>query len=534
MWDVLIAGGMVYDGTLRPGRRANVAIADRYIAHVGDEDGPARLRVEADGLAVAPGFIDAHSHSDLAALVCPDLPSKVRQGVTTEVIGQCGISAAPLVGAARAQAERRVKEWKVDLDWEDLEGFRRAVKRQGVAANLACLVGHGNLRLAVLGPEDRSPNDTELARMQQLLAEGMQQGAFGMSTGLIYPPGCYSRTPELEALARVLADYGGVYVTHLRSEGDGLLEALEEAITVGRSAGVRVCISHHKAAGKPHWGKTRQTLRRMEEACEEGGEIFCDVYPYTAGSTSLGALVPSWAHSGGMEQMLRRLADPEQRVILKRQMAEGIPGWENLGGMAGYDNVLITRTRSPANRQAVGMTVAEWAARKGVDPRDAIFDLLLEERGAVGVVLFMMDEEDVRRVIAHPLSVIGSDASAVDPDQAEGSKPHPRAYGTFPRVLARYVREEGLLSWEEAIHKMTWGTARRLGLRGRGRLRRGDCADVVVFDPARVADLATYTEPHQFPTGIIHVFVNGTAVVFDGQPTGARPGEVLDSRQGRP
>lgn len=536
---VIIAGGMVIDGTGRPGYPADVVIEDDRIEEIvprpqtaakeaeGREDGRYEP-VDARGLIVAPGFIDAHSHSDLAVLLNPQGESKIRQGVTTEVIGQCGSSGAPLVGAAaRERSEFLGRTAGLEIKWQSLAEYLAEVERRGVSVNVAPMVGHGNLRAAAMGWENRAPSLAEMEEMKRLLRQAMEEGSFGLSTGLIYPPGTYSQTEEIIELARVAAAYGGIYGSHIRGESDTVIEAVAEALRVGKEAGISVEISHHKAAGRKNWGKVKTTLALLEAARERGVAAGCDVYPYTAASTSLGSLVPSWAHAGGKEAFLGRLRDPAVRERLKREIEEGIPGWENFIAAAGYDNILITRANRP-DSDLPGQTIAEIARARQTEPAETVFDLLLEEENNIGMVLFLMQEEDVREVIRFPGAVIGSDASAAAPYGPLGKgKPHPRSYGTFARILGKYVRQEGLLSLEEAISKMTSQTAEKYGLKGRGILQRGYQADLVVFDRQKISDRASYQEPHQYAQGVEYVLVNGVMTVAKGEHTGALAGRVL-------
>jgi len=550
---LIIVGGTVVDGTGGPSFPADLVIdGDRIVDIIRrpeastKEINPAATAggptfdgftfarrdeyqlLEATGLVVAPGFIDAHSHSDLSLLQNPRAESKIRQGVTTEVIGQCGSSAAPLYGgAAKERSEFLGRTGGLQINWSSLGDYLTEVEKKGVAVNVAPMVGHGNLRASVLGWEPRAATPAELEEMKNLLRRSLEEGALGLTTGLIYPPGSYAPTEEIIALAEVVAAYGGIYGSHIRGESDNLLEAVKEGIRIGREAGIFVEISHHKAAGRRNWGKTTVTLEMMETARREGVAVGCDVYPYTAASTSLSSLVPNWAQAGGKGAFLARLRDPAIRARLKEEIQKGIPGWENFIAAAGFENILITRTNRPES-DLPGKTLAEIARERQADPTEVVFDLLIEEEANIGMVLFFMQEEDVRRVLRYSEAVIGSDASAAAPYGWLGQgKPHPRAYGTFARVLGHYVRQEGWLTLEEAVRKMTGQTAARYGLKGRGLIARGYYADLVIFDPAAIADRATYQEPHQYADGIHYVIVNGTISVAKGEHTGALAGRVL-------
>jgi len=500
-----------------------VGISGGRIEAIGNLEGAAAVQViEARGLAVAPGFIDMHTHSDWPLLANPEAHSKVRQGVTTEIIGHCGASAAPLTPADWDEIRTRFARYQMDQQWSTLQEYMEILEARGIAVNVGVLVGHGNVRRCVMGYELRRPTAEELARMKELVREAMEAGAFGLSSGLIYPPSAYADTAELIELSRVVAEYGGIYFTHMRNESEGLLESVRETLEIGRGAGVGVQISHHKAVGKNAWGLVQQSLELIEQARSEGIDVTCDQYPYVATSTTLTSVIPKWAHEGGREKLLQRLQDPETRRKLCAEMTaqrQRVSGWED---------IVVSRVASEQNQSCVGRSIAEIAAERGVDPCDAVFDLLVEEKLDVGQVHFCLSEDDVKTVMAHPTVMIGSDGSAL---AAEGplasGKPHPRSYGTFARVLGKYVREEKTLRLEEAVRKMTSLPASKLGLFDRGILRPGMMADITIFDPATVADRATFTEPHQYAAGIHHVFVNGVQVVAEGEHTGARPGRIL-------
>jgi len=521
-YDMLFKNGTIIDGTGSPRYEGDLGVVDGRIEAIGRlEAATADRELNVEGLVVAPGFIDAHSHSDLGLLTCPTGDSKVMQGVTTELIGHCGSSAAPVTQrSADMLLEYLGSAGIEEVEWRTLAEYREVIEERGISQNAAPLVGHGTLRGGVVGYEARSATDDELQEMERILAESLEAGAYGLSSGLIYPPGSYAPTEELEALARVIGRIGGVYSTHLRSEADELEEAVDEALQIGRAGGIPVLISHHKAAGKRNWGKLTHTIEKMRLAREAGQEVACDVYPYLAGSTSLPAILPGWAHEGGPEALLERLRVFEHRRRIAREFETGLPGWENLAGLAGWENIMVTNVYP-------GKTIAEIGSMRGVDPAEAAFDLILEQNGKVGMVLFMMDEADLRSVLRSPWTMIGSDAGVQAKDASTDSKPHPRAFGTFPRVLGHYVRDEEVLPLEEAVRRMTMLPATYLGMTSRGRLAPGMYADIVVFDPETVADQATYVEPRRYPRGIPHVFVRGVAVVENGEHTGARPGHVL-------
>ena len=537
MIDVLVQGGKVIDGTGAPWFRADVAIQDGKIAAVerrptteqvdGQLEGAAAATVlDATGCFIAPGFIDPHTHSDLPLLVNPPAESQVRQGVTTVVIGNCGSAPAPVGPLNGAFLNRRIGERAAGQglrrDWRTFGEYCDRMRRQGVAVNVAPLAGHATLRGEVMGMESRPPTADDLAAMCRLLAEALDDGVFGLSTGLIYPPSSYADTDEIVALAEVAARRGGLYFSHIRGEGDTLLDAVDEAIEIGRRAELPVQIAHHKAARPPNWGKTAQTLEMMQAARAGGVDVAYDAYPYIASSSGLGSLLPDWAHEGGTTALLARLRSP---VECERVVA-GIR--ERAAGMEGWHTIIVSWVPTAAHKSWEGQTIEQIGASLGLAGEETVAHVLDTLGGAAHMVYFQLDEADVRRVLAHPLGMIGSDGSVAAPygPLSEG-KPHPRSYGTHPRVLGRYVRELGLLTWEEAIRKMTSAPAQRLGLAAKGIVRPGLDADLVVFDPATVSDRATFDEPHQYPDGIEHVLVNGELVVSGGNHLGTLPGQVL-------
>ncbi|TMQ17245.1 MAG: D-aminoacylase [Candidatus Rokuibacteriota bacterium] len=527
MLDVKIEGATVIDGTGRPGARTDVGVRDEMIDAIGDlSRESAGTVLNASGRVLAPGFIDMHSHSDWRLWGNRRAESKIRQGVTTEVVGNCGFSPAPV--ATEFLDEMRAFALYVprgmDFSWRSVGEYLRAFDRDGTALNVVQLVGHGTLRVAAMGFARRAPTSGELTTMQRLLAEAMQEGAWGLSTGLIYAPGSYSTTDEIVAVARSAARYRGFYASHIRGEGRTLLDAVREAIQVGREAAMPVQISHVKAAGRPHWGKVADALALIDAARAEGLDVMGDVYPYTASSTSLRTALPDWALEGGVAAMLKRLHDPGERQRMREDMERG--GGYSIVERMGWENVMIAWC--PKRKDAEGRRVSEIAEVRGLEPIEAVFELLRDADGVASMILFQLDERDLRRALAHPQLMIGSDGSALATtgDMSAG-KPHPRSYGTFPRVLGHYARDERVLSLAEAVHKMTGLPARRLGVRDRGEIRVGAKADLVVFDARRVADQATYEDPHRYPVGIEQVLVNGRFVIKDGEHTGSLPGKVL-------
>ncbi|GAA4204620.1 N-acyl-D-amino-acid deacylase family protein [Actinocatenispora rupis] len=522
--DLVVRGGLVADGTDTPPRRADVGVREgRIVVLPPGEPATAADTLDAAGAVVAPGFVDVHTHSDAVGLLAPDghelAMAAVRQGVTTEICGNCGSSLFPglperLPAVRRQSAATFGGDAPVAADFAD---FAAAYRMRGRANHLASLVGHGTLRAGVVGYDDRPATDAELATMCDLLDRSLGQGAAGLSTGLIYTPGSFGGTAEVTALARVAARHAKPYVTHLRDEMSRVEEALDEAIGIARDSGAPLHVSHHKTAGKYAWGRTETTLARLTALRAGGMDLTCDVYPYDAASTSLTAMLPPWANAGGIDALTARLADPLQRNRMAADIDRGVPGWENTVGNGGWDRISIAC--APSNPTAEGRTVAELVG--GRDPLDVVADLLLADHGQVTIISHSMREDDVRRVLASPLSMIGSDGVP------KPGHPHPRWAGTFARVLGRYTRDLGLLPLHTAVHKMTGYPAARFGLTDRGVVRTGAHADLVVFDPDTVTDRATYAEPLLAPTGVRHVLVAGRPVVRDTTDTGVRPGTVL-------
>jgi len=525
MWDIIIKNGLVVDGSGGPGRRADVGIRGNVVAAVGNLPGEAARMVEASGWVVSPGFIDMHSHSDLAFLRDGKSPNLLRQGVTAALIGHCGFSAAPVV-PGRAESMKDMLQQYLgaagQVPWHNLTSYARLLEDRGISPHAALLVGHGTIRDQVMGKADRPPTAQELDQMAGMLREAMEEGAFGYSTGLVYAPGCYAGVDELVALAQVAAQYQGLYCSHIRGESHTLFQAIAEALSIGQRSGARVHISHLKVASRSLWGQAGRLLEQLEKARAEGVDVTADAYPYTAGASNLAAWLPEWAHADG--KLLENIADPVKRRLMARQIAEGVEGWWNPAGAAGWDNIRIAGAKH--HPELEGKTIQELAALWDKEPVEAACDLLLAEQGTVGAVIFMMHHRDVAAILAHPLVMVGSDASA-EPEGAVQGKPHPRAYGTFARVLSKEFRREAGLALETAVHKMTGLPARRLELSDRGRLAPGYRADVVVFDAESIADTATYDAPRSYPHGVHWVLVDGKVVVEAGRHTQATPGQVL-------
>ncbi len=523
---MLLRGGRVVDGDAGTVRVADVRVAGDRIDGVGRlTPNPGDRVCDLDGLCLAPGFIDTHTHTDCAAFLdsalAPLALANLRQGVTTQVCGNCGFSPFPVLDSQRAnlQIELLPALGPGTRIFGSLHEWRDAVSTAGVATNLAPLVGHGSLRASVMGFEDRAATDAEMSRMEQLLSECFAQGAFGLSTGLIYSPGMFATTEELVRLARVSARSGAPYVSHLRNETDQLQKAVDEAIEIGRESKAGVHISHHKVAGRANWGSTVNTLSRIDQARADGLDITLDVYPYRAGSTALQALLPPWVQKGGTDVMLQRLRDAAIRERIARELTEPSNSWQNLVRAAGWDGIVIAAAaRHP---EFDGRTIASLAGAAHRDPVDIVCDLLIEERANVTIILHMMDEHDVRNVLSWTHAMIGSDGIL------QPGRPHPRLAGTFARILGTYVNEEQLWPLPEAVRRMTSLPAQRFKIPGRGLIAPGAAADLVALDPQRIRDRATYEEPLTPPEGIVHVMVNGAFAVENGAISGRATGRVL-------
>ncbi len=468
-------------------------------------------------MAVVPGSIDIHSHSDEAMFASSALESALHQGVTTVVCGNCGGASAPVLGLAASELDRDLAKLDLERTWTSFGEYASAVERNGASINVCSFVGHGTLRMCVMGGEAREPKAGELAAMKALLASSLKEGAIGMSTGLIYPPSAYGTTDEIVALASVVREHGGLYASHIRNEGDRLLDAVGEGIEIGRRSGVRVQLSHHKASGKRNWGRVKDSTALVERARAEGVDVTADQYPYTASSTGLAVTIPNWAHEGGPLAMVERLRDPAVRLRIRDEQVETGRNWP-----------AIVIARAQRHPEWSGKSVADLAAAAGKDPLEWTCDALVEHDGDIGIVHHSMNEDDVRYVMAKEWIAIGSDSRANAPTgPLSFGKPHPRSYGTFPRVLGKYARDERVVTLEDAVRKMTSLPASRLRLRDRGVLREGAAADIVVFDPRRVIDRATYDDPHQYPVGIPFVIVNGEVALDGGETAAARAGRFL-------
>jgi N-acyl-D-amino-acid deacylase len=491
--------------------------------------------VDARGLAVAPGFVNMLSWSTESLIADGRSQGEIRQGVTTEIFGE-GWSMGPLTPEMKARARAEQGDIKFEIEWTTLAEYLAHLEKRGISPNVASFVGAATVREHVIGLEDRAPTPAEMERMRALVRDAMAEGALGVGSSLIYAPGFYAGTEELVELCRAAAPYGGVYISHMRSEGDRLLEAVDELITIGREAGVPAEIYHLKAAGEANWGKLDAVIARVEAARAAGQKVTADMYTYTAGATGFTACLPPSAMDGGYEALFRRLQDPAERARVLAAMKAPPVGWENLCRAAGSpERLLLVEFKTEALKPLTGKTLAEVAKARGTDPDETILDLILEDRTRVGVVFFLMSEDNVRRQVRLPWMSFGSDASSMAPEGVFlKSSAHPRAYGNFARLLGRYVRDEKLIPLEEAIRRLAGLPASNLGLEGRGVLRVGAFADVVAFDPRTIADRATFDRPHQYAVGMRHVFVNGVAVLRNGEHTGATPGRALKGPGARP
>jgi len=528
-FDVVIRGGEVYDGSGAAARTADVGIRGDRVAAIGDLSGAkARSEVDAAGLAVAPGFVNMLSWATDSLIVDGRSQSDIRQGVTTEIFGE-GWSYGPLTDEMKRVMKEQQGDVQYEIAWTTLREYLEHLERKGISPNVASFIGATTIRQHVLGERNLQPTGEQLEEMRRLVREEMRSGALGIGSSIIYAPGSYATTDELIALAKAAAPFEGKYISHIRSEGDRLLEAVDELIRIAREARVPAEIYHLKAAGESNWPKLDAVIARVERARRDGLRITADMYTYTAGATGFDACLPRWALDGGYEALWPRLKDPATRARIKKEMTTPGLGFENLCLGAGTtDGILLVEFKNEALKPLTGKTLTEAAQLRGLDPWETVLQLMEEDRTRVGVVFFLMSEANVRKQIPLPWMSFGSDAGSL---AAEGvfvkSSTHPRAYGNFARLLGRYVREEKLLGLAEAIRKLTSLPASNLGLVDRGVLKQGAFADVVAFDPATIRDHATFERPHQYATGMRHVFVNGVQVLRDGEHTGALPGRAL-------
>ncbi len=527
-YDVIVYNGTIYDGTGAPGRLDDIGIVDDRIAVVGDLDcEDANLCIDAQGLAVAPGFINMLSWAVSSLIIDGKAESDVRQGVTLEVFGE-GISMGPLNDLTRPMIEAGLVGHPHDAPWTSLGEYLEYLERKGVSTNIASFIGASTVRLQVLGHDSRAPSPDETRKMIAVVDAAMQEGAMGVASALIYAPGSFASKDELVALARVVARYGGLYISHMRSESDNIERAVDETIDIATRSGARTEIYHLKIAGRDNWAKANSILNRIESARQDGIQIGADMYPYVAGATGLDAAMPTWVQEGGYNAWVARLRDPATRERVIDEMTSPVSDWENLFRLAGPDGIVFDTFNSPELRRYLGMSLAEVARERDTSPAEAAIDLVIEDGSRVGAIYFLMSEENVRAILEKPWVTFGSDAPAQAPRGVfleQGT--HPRAYGTFARVLGHYVRDEGVLSLPEAIHRMTGLPAQNLRLAHRGTLAEGNYADIVIFDADSIRDLATFESPQQFAVGVRDVFVNGEQVLADGQHTGATPGRAV-------
>jgi N-acyl-D-amino-acid deacylase len=526
--DLVLRRATVFDGTGGPGREMDVAVTGDRITEVGTVQATGSEEIDLAGLALAPGFIDIHSHADLSLFVNPNAESRIRQGVTLEIVGQDGSSVGPMSDAGFRNIRDRYRDaYGVDIGFRDLGGFLDQLDRTPATVNLATMIGHGTIRGLVVGGADRPATEDEIRRMRLLIGQALAQGAVGFSSGLEYTPGSFADTNELVELATELQGTGYPYASHMRNEDDGLLAAVEETIHVGRMAGVPVQISHLKAQGERNWWKAKAVLRSIEEARAAGVDVHFDRYPYVAYATGLSNLFPAWARAGGTDAFIRRLQDPAELPAIERFTRAKV------ALLGSWDAVQISSTRTAANAYARGRRLGELAQERSEEPFALTVRLIMEERNSVGMIGFGMSEENTAEILAHPLGMVCSDGGSYAPYGAlSGGSPHPRGYGTFPRLMGHYVRS-GALSLELAVHKATALPARKLGLTDRGVIEPGAFADLVAFDPATIADRATFEDPHQYPLGIPLVIVNGQITLREGDQTGVRAGRAIRGRGGR-
>lgn len=527
--DLVLRGGNVYDGSGGEPYVGDVAIDGDKIVALGDiGDATATREIDVQGLAVAPGFVNMISWAVESLIEDGRSQSDIRQGVTLEVMGE-GESMGPLTDDMKEEMLSLQSDIRYDIEWTTLAEYLEYLERRGVSPNVASFIGSATPRRYVIGHEDRPPTPGELDRMRALVEESMKDGALGVASSLMYPPGLFAETDELIALSEVAAEYDGMYISHMRDEGAHMIEAIDELLTIAREAGIRAEIYHLKSSGQPNWPLFDTAIEMVEDARAEGLEITADVYPYPAGATGLNVTVPPWVQEGGFEASLRRMSDPQLRERIIREMNTPSDEWENMFLMAGTpDNILLIGFKSEALKPLTGKTLAEVAAMRGTTPEETILDLIVEDGSRVETVYFSQSEDIVRRAIALPWVSFNSDEASLAPEGVFLKRnPHPRAYGSFARILGKYVREEQVITLEDAIRKLAALPAQTMRIDRRGELKQGFYADVVVFDPETIQDHATFVEPHRYATGMVHVFVNGEQVLRDGEHTGATPGRVV-------
>ncbi|MGH9796223.1 MAG: N-acyl-D-amino-acid deacylase family protein [Candidatus Acidiferrales bacterium] len=526
-FDVVLRNGLIYDGSGGAPYRGDVAIRGDRIMAVGQVSGRGRNEVDAGGLAVAPGFINMLSWATESLIQDGRSLADIKQGVTLEVFGE-GWSMGPLNDKMKKEAVEQQSDIKYDIQWTTLGQYLEFLEKKGISPNIASFIGATTVRIHELGHEDRAPSAEELQRMRDLVRVAMRDGALGVGTSLIYPPAFYAKTDELIELCKVAAEYDGMYISHMRSEGARLLEALDELITISREAGLPAEVYHLKAGGKSNWPKMDQAIARIEAARKQGLKITADMYTYIAGATGLSATMPPWVEEGGHKEFIKRLKDPAIRRRLVREMSTPTDKWENMFLNAGTDGILLVGFKNDALKPLIGKTLAAVAKERGRSPQETAMDLIIEDDSRVETVYFMMSEDNVQKQIKLPWVAFGSDAGSEAPEGVFlNYNPHPRAYGNFARLLGKYVRDEKLVPLEEAIRRLTLYPAENLKIKERGMVKAGNFADIAVFDAAKIQDHATFEKPHQLATGMVHVFVNGVQVLRDGNHTGATPGRVI-------
>lgn len=522
MYSVIIRNTRIIDGAGNPWRIGDIAIQDDTIVKIAKHiDEKAQLEVNGEGLYTTPGFIDIHTHSDSLLHLDGQGHAHLLQGVTTNVLGQCGGFAAPMTDLRIATTDD-----DKEISWRSVEDYLQLLEKNGISLNAVPVTGQGSIRQCVMGYSPEKPTPEQMTQMKALVKESMESGCFGISTGLIYTPSAYASTEELIELTKEIAPYGGMYCTHMRGENDYIMDAIDEAIEIGRQANVPVQISHLKAMGQHMWGKSVDILNRIDAAREAGVDVTFDQYPYKASACGLSAVLPPWAHVGGATKMRERLADSALRAKMKQDILDGVGTWISIHKGVGFENIMITHTQS--DESIIGKTVAEIAKERHADEFETCFDLLQNIKGRISIVYFTMCDEDIERIMQHPAMMVASDTSA-RPERGPlaAGKPHPRTYGSFVKILSTYVREKKVLTLEQAVRKMTFAPAQRLGLNDRGLLLPGMKADLVIFDADQVGTRSDYIDPKQFPTGIKKVFVNGVLTADQGKHTGAKAGRVL-------
>jgi N-acyl-D-amino-acid deacylase len=520
IFDVVIRNGRIIDGSGNPWFKGDIGVKGEKICRVGDLGRfQSEREIDAAGLLVCPGFVDVHTHSDSSFLVNPKADSKILQGVTIEIVGNCGDSLAPITELGRSFFYKELEEKGVECDWTTVAEYLKRLEAGGLPVNVGALIGHGTVRSSIMGYEARDPSAEELDAMKSLVEDGMRDGAFGISSGLKYAPGCYAKTEEIVELCKIVGKYGGLYSTHIRNQGESLIESVYEAIEIGRKAGVPIQISHLKVKGRMNWGKATNMLRIINEARRSGLDITFDQYPYNAGSTGASAITPSWAREGGTQSFLQRLKDPEQR----RKIEEGIPEQED---WTGSEKILVAKFDPDPSYE--GKSLKEIGKMRNRSRESVMCDLLLEAEGVLPVIIFFGWEKDILDIMRHHAMMVGSDGSSLASYGILGrGKPHPRSYGCFPRFFGRYVLGERLMSMEDGVRRMTSFPSMRFGLKGRGLLREDMFADITILDPDKIIDTATFQEPHQYAKGIEYVLVNGEITVEDGRFTGVLAGKTL-------